>query len=103
LSAYKLKQNWNASMRIITVVDESQVEKAHQYLENFLNATRLKDVIPHVEIGSFKEALQTSPQADVDLFGLPDNPDLDELRSYVELTRSACVFVIDSGNENVMA
>jgi len=103
LSAYKLKQNWNASMRVITVVDESQVEQAHKYLQNLLDVSRLKDVIPHVEIGSFKEALQTSPQADVDLFGLPENPDLDELRSYVELTRSACVFVIDSGNENVMA
>src|SRR6056297_3127786 len=90
LTAYKLKVNWGARMRVITVVDESQVEEAYNYLENFLNATRLKGVIPHVEIGSFKEALQTSPQADVDLFGLPDNPDLDELRSYVELTRSAC-------------
>lgn len=103
LSAYKLKQNWNASMRIITVVDESQVEQAHKYLQNLLDVARLKDVIPHVEIGSFKEALQTSPQADVDLFGLPEDPDLDELRSYVELTRSACVFVVDSGNENVLA
>jgi len=103
LSAFKLKTNWNAKMRVITVVDESEVENAYKYLDNLLEVARLKDVDSHVEIGSFKEALEVSPQADVDFFGLPDDPDLDELRSYVEMTKSACVFVADSGNENVLA
>lgn len=103
LSAFKLKKNWNADMRMITVVEESQVEDAYVYLENLLDTARLKDVIPHVEIGTFKEALQTAPQADVDFFGLPEKPVIDDLRSYVELTRSACVFVADSGNENILA
>ena len=103
LSAFKLKKNWNADMRVITVVEESQVEEAYVYLENLLDTSRLKDVIPHVELGTFKEALQTAPQADVDFFGLPPKPVIDELRTYVELTRSACVFVADSGNESIMA
>ncbi|CAN5276778.1 amino acid permease [soil metagenome] len=103
LSAFKLKKNWGAEMRIITVVEESQVEEAYQYLENLLDVARLKDITPHVEIGTFKEALRTAPQADVDFFGLPKEPNLDELRTYVELTRSACVFVSDSGNENILA
>lgn len=103
LSAYKLKKNWNAEMRVITVVEESQVKNAYQYLENLLDAARLKDVTPHVEIGTFEEALQAAPQADVDFFGLTEEPNLDVLRSYVELTKSACVFVADSGNENVLA
>ncbi|REL24520.1 Na-K-Cl cotransporter [Rhodohalobacter sp. SW132] len=103
LSAYKLKKNWNADMRVITVVEESQVENAYQYLENLLDVARLKDASAHVEIGTFEEALQTAPQADVDFFGLTKDPKLDELRSYVELTRSACVFVADSGNENILA
>ena len=103
LSAFKLKKNWNADMRVITVVDESQVEDAYVYLENLLDTARLKDAIPHVEIGTFKEALQTAPQADVDFFGLPQKPIIDELRTYVELTRSACVFESDSGNESILA
>jgi solute carrier family 12 (sodium/potassium/chloride transporter), member 2 len=103
LSAFKLKKNWGAEMRLITVVKESQVEDAYEYLENLLGVARLKDVIPHVEIGSFKEALRTAPQADVDFFGLAKEPKLEELRTYVELTRSACVFVSDSGNENILA
>lgn len=103
LSAYKLKKNWNAEMRLIVVVEESQVENAYKYLENLLEVSRLKDASAHVEIGSFEEALQTAPQADVDFFGLTKDPKIDELRSFVELTRSACVFVADSGNENILA
>ena len=103
LSAYKLKKNWNANMRIITVVEESQVENAYRYLENLLDVARLKGVSAHVEIGTFEEALQSAPQADVDFFGLTEDPKIDQLRTYVELTRSACVFVADSGNENILA
>jgi solute carrier family 12 (sodium/potassium/chloride transporter), member 2 len=103
LSAFKLKRNWNAEMRVITVVDEPQVENAYRYIENLLDVARLKDVTPHVEIGAFRTALENAPQANLDLFGLPDDPNLDELRTFVESTRSACLFVADSGNENILA
>ena len=103
LSGYKLSKNWNASLRIITVVEESEVENAYQYLENLLELSRLKGAIPHVEIGDFKEALKNAPQADVDFFGLAKDPDFEQYRSYVDITSSACVFVADSGNENIMA
>ncbi len=103
LSAYKLKMNWNAELRVITVVKEEEVSNAYAYLENLLGVARLNDATPHVEIGSFKEAMKNAPQADVDFFGLPEDPNLDEFRSYVEHTRSACVFVADSGNENILA
>lgn len=103
LSAYKLKVNWDAQMRVITVVEEPQVEQAYQYLENLLDVARIPDAIPHVEIGTFQGIMEDAPQADLDLMGLPEEPDLDELRSYVEKTESACVFVADSGNENILA
>lgn len=103
LTAYKLKMNWGAKMRVITVVEESQVKDAYRYLENLLDVARLPDVKAHVEVGTFEEAILNAPQADLDLLGLPENPDLEELRSYVERTQSACVFVADSGRENVLA
>jgi amino acid transporter len=103
LTAYKLKKNWDAKLRIITVVEEPQVEQAYEYLENLLDVARMPDVIPHVEIGSFQGIMRDAPQADLDLMGLPEDPDLDKLRSFVEETQSACVFVADSGNENILA
>ncbi|MDZ7807206.1 MAG: amino acid permease [Gracilimonas sp.] len=103
LTAFKLKVNWGAKMRIITVVEEHEVEKAYKYLENLIELARLSGATAHVEIGTFEEQLKTSPQADLDIMGLPDSADLDTLRSYVELTKSACLFVSDSGKENVLA
>ncbi len=103
LTAYKLKVNWDAQMRVITVVEESQVEEAYRYLENLLDLARLPDAIAHVEIGTFREAMENAPQADLDLLGLPEDPDLDELRTFVDRTQSACVFVADSGKENILA
>jgi len=103
LSAFKLAKNWGASMRVITVVDDSEVENAYRYIETLLDLARLSEVTPHVEVGSFEDALTAAPQADVDFFGLPEDPDLERFRSYVEYTRSACVFVADSGNESILA
>ncbi len=103
LTAYKLSINWKANMRVITVVDEPEVDEAYRYLENLLDAARLKEVSTHVEVGRFKEALKSAPQADLDLLGLPEDPNLEELRSFVKLTGSSCVFVADSGKENVLA
>ena len=103
LSGYKLKQNWGARMRVISVVEEGEEEAAHAYLEDLLDVARLTGVIPHVEIGTFENALGNAPHADVDFFGLPEEPDMATLRSYVERTRSACVFVSDSGDENILA
>ncbi|TYP93352.1 transporter, cation-chloride cotransporter (CCC) family [Fodinibius salinus] len=103
LTAYKLKVNWGAQMRVITIVDEPQVEEAYRYLENLLDVARIPDATPHVEIGTFQGIMEDAPQADLNLMGLPEKPDLDDLRSYVEKTQSACVFVADSGKENILA
>ena len=103
LSAFNLAQNWGARLRIITAVEESEVENAYRYIENLVNLARLPNAFPHVEIGTLEEVLTSAPQADVDFFGLPDDPDLERFRSYVEFTRSACVFVADSGNESILA
>lgn len=103
LTAYKLKVNWNAEMRVITAVEESQVEQAYRYLESLLDVARLPGVVPHVEVGTFREAMENAPQADLDLLGLPEDPDFEELRTFVDRTQSACIFVADSGNENILA
>jgi len=47
--------------------------------------------------------MESALQADLDLLGLPEEPDLDKLRSYVDRTQSACVFVADTGKENILA
>lgn len=53
--------------------------------------------------GSLDHALASHPQADVSISGLPDPPDLEFVHRMVEATRSTCLFVRDSGEENVLA
>jgi len=43
------------------------------------------------------------PKLTLHLLELPKESDLDELRSYVDRTQSACVFVADTGKENILA
>lgn len=56
-----------------------------------------------VQTGGFDAAIAAAPQADVSVFGLSDPPDLGFVRRMVDATASTCVFVRDSGEENVLA
>ncbi|MDZ7658706.1 hypothetical protein [Fodinibius sp.] len=49
-----------------------------------------------------KEGMENAPKLGFHLLVLPEEPDLDELRSFVDCIQSACVFVVDSGNENIL-
>ena len=56
-----------------------------------------------VEHCDFRTCLARAPQSDIDLFGLPAEPDFGFMREMVDATRSACVFVRDSGEESILA
>jgi amino acid transporter len=104
LTAYKLKRNWNAQMRIITVVeDPGDRESARMFLETIIDLARMPEAEVIVESGTFEETVPNVPQADLNIFGLAPEPDFDSLRQYLHLTRSSCLFVRDSGEESALA
>ncbi len=104
LTAYKLRRNWGGKMQVIMAVcDEKEQQKARHYVDNLLDLARLKNVDVKIECSDFKKLLASAPRADVDLFGLPPSPDFKTFRRWVDLTRSACIFVADSGEENIIA
>ncbi|MCB9627582.1 MAG: hypothetical protein H6725_09450 [Sandaracinaceae bacterium] len=53
--------------------------------------------------GEIEQCLANAPQSDLDIFALPHEPDLSLVQRSVELTRSACLFLGDSGNESALA
>ena len=63
----------------------------------------MMDVEIEVMPVAFSEALSDAPQADVDLFGLPNPIDIAIMRKMMTERRSACLFVRDSGHENILA
>ncbi|MDX1630521.1 MAG: amino acid permease [Thermoanaerobaculia bacterium] len=104
LIAYKLQQNWQGRIRLVSAVaQDHHQEPAREFLENLVELARIPRAQVLVYPGGLREALGVTPQADVSIFGLPDPPDFDFVREMVDSTRSACLFVRDSGEENVLA
>ncbi|MDX1421244.1 MAG: amino acid permease, partial [Rubricoccaceae bacterium] len=104
LTAYKLRRNWGAHLRVITVVeDEAEVENARDFMRRLVDLARLPETEVVVGTGAFHAFLPRAPQADVNLFGLLTTPDFDFARRMVEETHATCLFVRDSGKESALA
>jgi solute carrier family 12 sodium/potassium/chloride transporter 2 len=104
LIAYKLKLNWKAKFRLITVVKDKKYQRsAKKAMEELIVLARLPSVEPVVKVGDFHEEAAKIPNVDLNIFGLSSHLDLQEVRNLVEITRTTCLFVRDSGNENVLA
>ncbi len=104
LTAYKLMRNWNAQMRVITVIsDEAEEENARRFMSRLVDLARIPDTEVVVAKGAFNTYLPVAPQADLNIFGLVPNPDFAIMRGLVDTTNSTCLFVQDSGRESVLA
>ncbi len=104
LVSYQINRDWHGKITMISAIREAEnVEAAHQYLTNLINLARIPyaDVlVGHSDLDLF---IQNTPQADLNVFGLPDDVDFEFVRRMVEHTRSTCLFVRDSGDENALA
>lgn len=104
LTALRLRASWSAQLRLIVVVpDEAARPRAAAWLDALSDLARVpRGVEPIVMVGPLKESFANAPQSDLDILGLPPEPDLDWVRQVVQLTRSTCLFLGDSGSEDAM-
>jgi amino acid transporter len=104
LIGYQLARNWHGNLNLITVVkDEAQQTAASTYLETLIELGRMpRGTQPVVLIGSLTDAIPQAPEADLSIWGLPDQIDLDFMRHMTEQTVSSCIFVHDSGKESAL-
>ena len=104
LSAYMLRRNWHGEFTLVTVVpDQQQADKAEVYLKNLAELARLPHVHVAIKQGNFAAVVAEEHPVDLNIFGMPEQVDFQMMRGLVETTRSACLFVRDSGEENAMA
>ncbi len=104
LVAYKLKQNWNASVKLITVVEkEEEKPAAMAFLQELIELSRLPMYEPMVKCGIFEKEVTNADHADLNIFGISEEFDLDEHIKLMRKAKSSCLFVLDSGSENVLA
>ncbi len=104
LIAYKLKLNWEAHIRLITVINDPKEEaNAREFLQSLINLARLPQTLTEVRVGTFKSIVETAPTADLNIFGMEENLSFHFVKEMVEKTNSSCLFVKDSGHESILA
>ena len=104
LVAYKLKRNWDAKIRLVTVVDnKEQEEQALKFMADLIDHARLPKTEFAVYVDSFKVLIKNAPRADLNIFGLVPNPNTDFMDKMVDETQTTCLFIRDSGLENIFA
>lgn len=105
LIALQLQLNWEGKLNLITVTpSKKEEERLYKYLEHLSDHARLPFLTDFkVLIGEFNNALETAPHADINIFGVGGELDLNYLRKVSAMTKSSCLFVSDSGHEDALA
>ena len=104
LTAFKLQKNWNANIRFITITEnESENNKAKSFLKDMVDLARLPIKETIVSTGNFSEIFKDAPLADINIFGMSPRNDLEKYRETASRINTTCLFVLDSGNENIYA
>ncbi|MDX1675913.1 MAG: hypothetical protein R3314_14055, partial [Longimicrobiales bacterium] len=95
---------WGGELNVVCIVaDEAETAAARQFFERVTELARLPRVNIVIRVGTMEEQVPRVPTADLDIFGLGGEPDFEFARHVLESTASSCLFVRDSGEENVLA
>ena len=104
LIAYKLKTNWGAKIRLITVIDdEKEKENALTFLKSLVTLARLPQTLTEVHVGDFRTIVSQAPSADINIFGMEESLTFEFIKEITTRTNSSCLFVKDSGHESILA
>ncbi|MCA9714335.1 MAG: hypothetical protein H6713_39505 [Myxococcales bacterium] len=104
LTGYRLMRQWQATLRLITVVErDADAPAAEAFLRELSDRVRFPESIERaVLVGDFWHALGGGDIADVNLIGLATQPDLKRLFIFVQATHATCIFARDSGRESAL-
>jgi len=104
LVAYKLKLNWDGKIHIWMSVKESEKKDAERYLKRLLYLARMpKNTEIHVSTDPFYKTLKEAPHGDIHIFPIGEELEMKKIVHVVELAQRSCLFVFDSGQENILA
>ena len=105
LLAYRMMDRWKAKLNVIASVNrKSEKEKAETFLNRLVDLARLPaDTLALVADGDFGTYASDAPQADLNIFSLPEDLDPEYLWSLRDATGASCLFTQDSGDESALA
>ncbi|MDD4294163.1 MAG: amino acid permease [Candidatus Omnitrophica bacterium] len=104
LIALKLVQNWQAELLLVqAVATEEEKKKGEKYLERIKGISRLgRDTKVYVAAGPFLKAAQEVPEADINIFGMSEEINMDNKRNILESIDTTILFLRDSSQENAL-
>jgi len=105
LVALQLAKNWQGMVRLIQVVDqENEQEEARAYLLKLKNLMRMPlDGEIKIMIGSFMDCVSEAPPADINIFGMAENSDIDQIHKVADTIHTSILFLRDSKHESALA
>ncbi len=105
LGGYLLGTAWAAPMNLVTVVrDPASVDAARDFLRSLTEAARLpRDTTVEVLTGSFRDCLADRRSPHLCLFGIGPQVERAHLLDIARASGTACLFLMDSGNESALA
>jgi amino acid transporter len=104
LIAYKLKKNWNATIRLLTVIQEDEeYEKATKFMQDLIDLARLPINEILVLKGKLEEQYAKAPMSDINIFGISPNIESEDYKALSHEVNTSCLFIMNSGHENVFA
>ncbi len=105
LMALQIARNWETRIRIIQVVEDVAVQdEARHYLLKLKGLMRMPlETEIHIMTGIFKEVVKEAPPAGINIFGMPQEPDLSSMREINGLIESPVLFLRDSQQEKATA
>lgn len=104
LIGLQLERNWEGKLRLIQVVaDVNEQQEAQNYLDKLkklMRFTRETEII--VVTGSFEEAILNAPLADINIFGISKEHDVQWMRKISDKVNTSALFLKDSEQENAV-
>jgi len=105
LTAIQLQKNWDGHIRLVQIVDvKEEIDESVAYLSRLGDLMRFPtDVDIQVLVGKFPDVLVQTPKADIDIFGMPEVPDLGLIRKVSQEIETPILFLRDSHHESAIA
>lgn len=105
LLAYRMSDRWNASLMVNTAVREKdQASAARRYLGKLCDLARLPADTGVFEADEGSDRFSSSgPEADLNIFPMPDDLDADYLWKLRDTAGASCLFTQDGGDESASA
>lgn len=105
LIALQLERNWEGNVKILQVVgNELEKEEAYGYLKKMKELMRMPaDVEMEVLVGNFKQAITEAPPADINIFGMPEDLDMNLFVDTAAQIKTSVLFLKDSKHESAVA